>query len=224
MSESHIQPLLAKPRTSYRALFLQTVFTFVGLGVVLFGAHDLFVKVETYSLASARKLPLTETTGVATTSPSFRLSAPALRPSEITLPAIGVKASIVEVGKDATGAMATPKKFNEVAWYGLGAKPGEAGNAVFAGHVNNALTQSGVFQHLVLLATGDEVLVSDGAGDTLTFIVTHLEDYTEDEAPREEIFSILGPSGIVLITCAGEWNQRAHSYDKRLVVYARLKG
>jgi LPXTG-site transpeptidase (sortase) family protein len=104
----------------------------------------------------------------------------------------------------------------------LGSKPGQAGNAVIAGHVNNALTMAGVFQHLGDVHVGDTIAVSDASGKTLNYVVTETDQYTTDNAPMAAIFSISGPSQIVLITCDGAWDAAAKSYNKRLVVYAKL--
>lgn len=118
--------------------------------------------------------------------------------------------------------MATPKNFQDAGWYDMGARPGEAGNAVIAGHVNNALTMAGVFQHLGDIRVGDTIAVSDAHGTTLNYVVTETDQYSTTNAPTAAIFSTNGPSQIVLITCDGVWDPAAHSYDKRLVVYARL--
>jgi LPXTG-site transpeptidase (sortase) family protein len=118
--------------------------------------------------------------------------------------------------------MATPGSFATVGWYKLGSRPGQAGNAVLAGHVNNALTKSGVFEHLSDLKVGDSIAIADTSGKTLTYVVTETDQYKTTEAPAASIFSGAGPTQLVLITCDGAWDAAAHSYDKRFVVYARL--
>ena len=50
---------------------------------------------------------------------------------------------VERVGKKQDGSMETPSTFTTVGWYELGVKPGDEGNAVMDGHVNNALTSSG---------------------------------------------------------------------------------
>lgn len=141
-------------------------------------------------------------------------------PVRMTIPSIGVNANVISVGKKADGTMGTPEDFREVAWYSLGAKPGDAGNAVFAGHVNNARTTSGVFSNLSKLSIGDYITVVDENGKSLVYQVSGKAEYPADEAPAAEIFANTGPSKIILITCEGEWVPSERTFEKRLVITA----
>lgn len=142
-------------------------------------------------------------------------------PARLKVPSLGIDAKVEEVGKKADNSMGTPSDFNDVGWWGEGPKPGSAGNAVFDGHVNNALTKAGVFEHLSLVHKGDYVTVSDAEGHTLVYEVSEVNLYDTTKAPLASIFATKGPSQLVLITCDGEWVQDEHSFDKRLVVVAR---
>lgn len=144
----------------------------------------------------------------------------AIVPVQMKIPGIGVDAKVIEVGKKADGTMGTPENFREIAWYGLGAKPGASGNAVFAGHVNNGLTTSGVFSNLSKLEIGDYITVINAEGKSLVYQVSGKAEYPADEAPAAEIFSTEGPSKIVLITCEGDWVPAQRTFEKRLVVTA----
>ena len=145
-----------------------------------------------------------------------------LVPARLSIPTIGVNAAVEAVGKKADGAMQTPTKFDDVAWYSLGSKPGDPGNAIMAGHVNNALTKNGVFEHLSSLKVGDTVAVADVSGNTLHYFVSKIDEYPATDAPVASIFTGEGPSQLVLITCDGDWIASTHSFSKRFVVYARL--
>ena len=118
--------------------------------------------------------------------------------------------------------MGTPKSINNVGWYSLGPKPGEAGNTVMDGHVNNALSLPGVFAHLSQLALGSYITVTDKNGHALVYKVIQINTYPTKDAPLRQIFAETGPSQLVLITCDGDWVDQDHSFDKRLVVVARL--
>lgn len=144
-----------------------------------------------------------------------------LVPARLKVPSLGIDAKVEEVAKKADGSMGTPADFMNVGFYTLGSKPGDAGNAVFDGHVNNALTKSGVFEHLAQAHVGDYITVSDAEGRTLVYKVSEVNLYPTDEAPAASIFATTGPSQLVLITCNGEWVQDEHSFDKRLVVVAK---
>ncbi len=148
-------------------------------------------------------------------------SSEAFVPARLKVPGLGIDAKVEEVGTRADGAMGTPADFMNVGWWSEGSRPGGEGNAVFAGHVNNALTQSGVFEHLSQIHKGDYVTVSDANGRTRVYEVSEVTLYEPDRAPLREIFATTGPSRLVLITCEGAWVASEREFDKRLVVVAR---
>ncbi len=217
MSERLSPSFLARQPRLVTALYVRVMLAVFGSVVVLYGAYDLYSKIK-----FAAEFATIQTVPPSSATTSFRATAPRLMPARLVIPTIGVNAAVEVVGTNDSGAMATPQKFSDVTWYKLGAAPGEAGNAVFAGHVNNALTKAGVFEHLFDLTQGDRISIVETSGYTLTYAVVDVADYTEDDAPLATIFSKDGPSGLVLITCAGDWDPHARSYNKRLVIYTRL--
>ena len=146
----------------------------------------------------------------------------ALIPARLSIPSIGVNASVEQVGRTSDGSMQTPSSFETVGWYKEGSMPGQPGNAVIDGHVNNALTSAGVFEHLDQVKLGDTIQVSNAAGNTRTFRVTSEQIYSIDQAPLSQIFAEGGPSQLVLITCDGAWDQGRKEFNERLVMYASL--
>ncbi len=201
--------------------YLRLGLVVVGLLVVLVGAADVMSRIAnaTFGDNSARQIfapavVLVEQNTEASSTVAFV-------PVRLKIPSLGVDASVEEVGNKADGSMDTPKSFSKVAWYKLGSKPGEQGNAVFAGHVNNALMTSGVFAHLKEISVGDYVSVADISGKIILYRVTDVEQYRVDEAPASSIFTTTGTPQLVLITCDGEWSPSAKSFDKRLVVFAK---
>ncbi len=194
----------------------------VGVAVVVVGLADV-----TTRLAHAT---LGDSAAVTAFGPAISIIDPSvlgtvatssvLVPARLRIPAISVDAPVEHVGQKADGTMGTPTGFSNVAWYGLGSKPGAAGHAVFAGHVDNALTTAGVFQHLSKLKKGDYITVADQNGKTLVYRVATSQSYATNAAPVEQIFAKTGPSQLVLITCAGEWVTSEHQFDQRLVVVA----
>ena len=64
--------------------------------------------------------------------------------------------------------------------------------------------------------------MTDASGNSLNFAVTSVQTISADAAPDASIFATSGPSGLVLITCQGDWVPSAHSYHERLVVFASL--
>lgn len=209
------------------AIWLRRVAIVIGIFVVLVGLADVTSRLAHATLgddalfnafapaAATKPMLLVPAAGAATSTPTSFV------PARLKVPSLGIDAKVEEVGKKADGTMGTPGDFMNVGWWGQGSKPGEAGNAVFDGHVNNALTKAGVFEHLSQINKGDYVTVSDAENHTLVYEVIEVTLYNPDEAPLSKIFATSGPSRLVLITCEGEWVQDERQFDKRLVVIAR---
>jgi LPXTG-site transpeptidase (sortase) family protein len=143
-------------------------------------------------------------------------------PASIEIPALDVNTEIEKVGRLENGQMGVPKGFDTVGWFGEGAKPGAPGNAVMAGHVDSK-TGPAIFYKLENLEKGDEVIVRNNEGKTLTFKVTGKEKYDRKNAPVDKIFDYSYGSKLNLITCTGNFNRDEGTHEERLVVYTELK-
>lgn len=149
---------------------------------------------------------------------------PAHYPARIRIPALDIDTSVQHVGVNANGNMAVPTNYTDVGWYKYGPAPGESGSAVLAGHVNNGLGLSGVFEHLADLEIGDDIYVTRADGTEVHFVVSGSRAYTYDDAPEEVIFNPSGSIRLNLITCDGKWVKEDKTYDQRLVVFTKLAG
>ena len=142
-------------------------------------------------------------------------------PVRLVITSIGVDARIESLGLDLNRNLATPNDFNDVAWYNLGPKPGDAGNALINGHVD-WWTGDAVFTHLHSVQVGDEVRVVRADGEVVKFKVTGKQ--TVDANAR--VASLFAPSSVAtltLITCSGAWNPLTQSDTQRLLVSASLE-
>lgn len=142
-------------------------------------------------------------------------------PVRIRIPAIGIDTAVQWVGKDAEGQMDVPSNYTDVAWYEVGPPPGTPGNAVIAGHLDSP-TGPAIFFRLRELQPGDEIFISNEAGQELRFIVSGSEVYDADNAPLERIFGPAIKPRLNLITCDGAFDQSIRQYDKRLIVFTEL--
>lgn len=193
-------------------------------GFVLFvGASQLFSRVADRVGVSVLSTAFAPAVTLYTDAPTETVLPTPLMPHTLSIPSLGIEAAVESVGTKPDGSMATPKQAAQVGWYMPGSKPGEAGNAVFAGHVNNSRTTAGVFEHLSKIRIGDAVTIADASGRSLAYVVVGVAQYPATDAPLESIFTKTGASQIVLITCDGEWDSAVHSFDKRFVVYASLQ-
>lgn len=146
---------------------------------------------------------------------------PIAAPVRLQIPSIELDALIEAVGQTASGQMGVPADVDNVAWYEPGTTPGEQGNAVISGHLDDPKGPT-VFWNLRKLKVNDQVIVVDAAGIKHTFAVIGKESYADDKAPLDQIFGFDLERDLNLITCDGVWNNKAHQYTQRLVVYTRL--
>lgn len=144
-------------------------------------------------------------------------------PRLLSIPEIGVEARVESVGLDEEKEMDVPRDPNNVAWYMFGARPGQKGNAVLAGHLDSD-TGPAVFYNLSDLEEGDEVLVSDDKGNVLKFIVVEKSVYPVEEFPLDKVFGNQGSiPRLNLITCGGRFNGSTKEYSHRVVIYSELR-
>ena len=142
-------------------------------------------------------------------------------PVRVTVPAIGVDASVQDVGLADDGSMGVPVGYNDVAWYQLGVDPGQAGYTAFTGHISS-IYYPGVFYNIDELSKGNTVHVFGDDGSELVFMVQEVDRYPADSFPMSKIFTDTPVSGLVLITCGGDWDPVAHLFADRIVVFATL--
>ncbi|WP_226647087.1 class F sortase [Mesobacillus subterraneus] len=139
-------------------------------------------------------------------------------PLNLIISSIGLDADIIPVGLQEDGAMEVPEDVMEIGWYTKGASPGENGNVVLAGHVDNYLGK-GIFFDLEDVALDDEVTLSNSE-QTLRYKIVKIESYPYDDGPIEEIFGFTSQKRLQLITCTGWFNPLTKNHEERLVVTA----
>ncbi|MFE1363579.1 class F sortase [Streptomyces anulatus] len=143
-------------------------------------------------------------------------------PSHVSIPSIGVRSALMELGLNADGTVEVPpaEKGMTAGWYTGGSAPGAPGPAVLIGH-NDTRFGRAVFHDLKKIRKGAEVLVRDTAGKTLRFTVTGKETVGKKAFPTEKVYGPTKDSTLRLITCDGEFDAEGHPVDN-LIVYGAL--
>jgi sortase A len=202
---------------------LLTVFLAVALAGTIAGAVLLLMPSELMGQRRA-VLPVPSPTadGQPTDGarPADTSSATSTRPSRVVIPEIGVDASLVVKGIDASGRMQVPDGPEDVAWYDFTARPGEGGNIVLSGHLDFRGYGPAVFARLRDLTLGDLVEVRLEDGSTYQYVVTQSVAYEAEGAPLQEIVGPTSRETVTLITCDGTFNGDSLTYSHRLVVRA----
>lgn len=171
------------------------------------------------SQVEAQSLPAVPDTGTPQTSQAVAevgLS-DADHPARLIVPSIGLDAPIENVGKNKEGEMAVPDGSGDtVGWYEDGTTPGEHGSAVLAAHVYAA------FSELNRLEPGADIFLVRKDGETLHFVAEESKLTWLQEVSGYFLFERSDSARLNLITCAGKFNRRTDTYEKRLIVYAKL--
>jgi LPXTG-site transpeptidase (sortase) family protein len=133
--------------------------------------------------------------------------------------AVGVeRAPVRPVGVETDGAMEIPGHA-EVGWYRYGPTPGADGSAVLAAHVAFD-GRDGVFRKLTDARAGQRLEVLYDDGSTRAFEVVGVEQHRKEALPGDELFRRHGEAMLTLITCGGDYDPAARSYEDNVVVRA----
>lgn len=180
-----------------------------------------------YKKSSAQNPPIPQSANLTlpqdslTPSPGVELGFE--NPKELLIPKLDINSAIEFVGNDSLGRMDVPKNADDVAWYKLGYKIGQKGNAVLAGHLDKASGVQAVFYSLKSLREGDLVIVKDANGKVLNFEVVRVQNYPWNGFPIDEVFGASDKPMLNLITCGGVFDKSSLNYSERTVVFTNLK-
>jgi LPXTG-site transpeptidase (sortase) family protein len=190
-----------------------------GAGAAVFGLTS-----RTPADAGATVIPASVTTAVPRLShvPGIR-ALPRSAPVSVRIPAIGVSAPVMRLGKNPDGTAQVPPLAdrNLTGWYKYGPAPGQAGPAVILGHVDSA-TGISVFFHLKDLRRGDRIYVTLADRKVATFAVDGLQKAPKDAFPTAAVYRKGGDPSLRLITCGGPFDKSTRHYLDNIIVYAHL--
>jgi hypothetical protein len=136
----------------------------------------------------------------------------------LTISAIGVNASVENLGLNLDGTLHVPTNFSRVGWWSGGSIPGNPGPAVFVGHVSS-IYGPGVFYRLHELHRGDRIVVLKPSGEKVVFTVTKRQFVPKSDFPTMRVYAPTRGAEIRLITCGGRVNQSTGHFDENLIVF-----
>lgn len=151
----------------------------------------------------------------ASVSPAPRATTAASRAGNLlNIPAIGLNASVVNVGVTASNAIDVPAGLQVGYWTGS-ARPGTPGATFLDGHVD------GIFAHLHKLTAGQTFSVRFN-GQIFRYQIAHTETVALAGIDMNRALSTYGGAteGLNMMTCAGNYMPSIGTYDQRFVVYA----
>lgn len=164
--------------------------------------------------------PTVQPTGPNTDSLSL-LSQQRTPPVTLSMPDLSIDMAVEPQGLDANGEMALPVSPFTAGWYAYGSAPDSIeGSTVIAAHVDNIPEGKGPFSRLRDAQVGMSIAVSDQAGVVHTYRVTAVERIAKAEVPLARVFTGVGTPHLVLVTCGGEFDRQAGSYEDNYIVTA----
>ena len=205
------------------------------LAAIALGAGLVAVAVGTTGLAAAalspapalhlpaRPSPIPAPTGRTVLPASLATAQQAARPVWLSVPAIGVRTSLVDLGLRQNGTLQVPSSTAVAGWYTGSPQPGNVGAAVIAGHVDSR-SGPGIFFWLRTLHPGDRVYVGRADGTMAVFTVTAVQKFAKDQFPTASVYGPVPDAELRLITCGGVFDRSLGSYLSNVVVFARLGG
>jgi hypothetical protein len=152
--------------------------------------------------------------------PSLRHSVPV----SVTIPAIGVRSSLLRLGLNPDGTIQVPSlvtSADEAAWYKYSVTPGQIGTSVIEGHVDS-YDGPAVFFRLGALRPGNKIDVTLADGVTAVFRVTGVREYAKTEFPTTMVYGPADFAALRLITCGGAFDSATGHYLSSVVVFASL--
>lgn len=154
-------------------------------------------------------------------------AAPAVAaPVSVGIPSIDVASDLMRLDLNDDGTVQVPplEPDDRAGWYQRGPAPGAVGPAVILGHVDSAEHGPGVFFDLGALRAGDEVTVSRADGTVAVFAVDRVERHPKDDFPTIAVYGDTTDAELRLITCGGDFDSGARSYEDNVIAFATLVG
>ncbi|MGH3263919.1 MAG: class F sortase [Trebonia sp.] len=192
----------------------------VGVCLVFGGAIAMLVAVLAQRHAPTPDASAAGAIGSAAKGPTLRESLPV----SVAIPAIGVRSTLLHLGRNKDGTMAVPDlttSAGKAAWYRYSVTPGQRGTSVIEGHVDSYRGPA-VFFRLGALRPGNRVDVTLADGLTAVFRVTGVREYAKDKYPANIIYASANYAALRLITCGGDFDGETGHYLGSVVVYASL--
>lgn len=148
-------------------------------------------------------------------------SLPVAPPVAIEIPRLDVRSALVELDLHVNHRLEVPEDPQVAGWFIRGARPGENGPAVIAGHIDS-YRGPGIFWRLAELTAGDSIVIRRADGTDAKFIVDRVERWPKEDFPTEQVYRSHEGATLRLITCGGTFDTATRSYRDNVIVFADL--
>ncbi|GAA2015413.1 class F sortase [Nakamurella flavida] len=146
-------------------------------------------------------------------------------PVSLSVPAIGVTSALLDLGLNDDGTVEVPpldEPESKAGWYRNSPDPGSLGPSIILGHVDSKKYGPGVFYELGALKPGDTIEVTRQDNTVAVFTIDAVRSYPKSDFPTLDVYGNLDHAGIRLITCGGEFDPAASSYESNIIAFGTL--
>jgi sortase (surface protein transpeptidase) len=144
---------------------------------------------------------------------------PVAVPTAVTIPSIDAELSVVPTGVTADGLMEIPEDPRVAGWYRYGPHPmSDSGAVVVSAHIDSK-ERVGPLARLGQVSPGDEVVVMT-AGEEVRYVIERVDSYPKTVIDLDSVFTRDGAPRLHIVTCGGEWDASAGSYEDNIVAVA----
>ncbi len=126
---------------------------------------------------------------------------------------------VVPIGVEADGVLDPPEDIATAGWWVAGPRPGGPGRTVITGHVDSRAAGLGAFAALDELQPGDRVTVTTVDSRRLIYVVTQRDEIRKTQLDPAFLRGS-DNSDLLLVTCIGEFDRAARSYESNLLITA----
>ena len=146
-------------------------------------------------------------------------------PATLTFPAAGLdRAPLAPTGLTDTGELAVPPLDDptRIVYANWSQRLASQMPTVLASHVNGrsrgGAAIPGGFTRLAATTPGDELTVTRADGTATRYTVTAVDTIDKDQFPTGQVYAPGPPGRLVLITCGGDIDTAARSYESNVIV------
>lgn len=150
-------------------------------------------------------------------------------PKTIEIPTLNIRARVMPMGLNDDKTIQAPTNINDAGWYTGSAKPGVKNGSLASfidGHDIGRIGK-GIFYKLKDIKVGDEIIITKGNGDKLTYRVAKTEIVALNDIDMNKALTSVDVSkpGLNLMTCDGAVVEQDGKVTQshRLIVYSVLE-
>ena len=136
-----------------------------------------------------------------------------------------MSSALIDLGRNSDGTVQVPSlddPDSPAGWYRGSPTPGALGPSIILGHIDSRQYGPGVFYSLGELKPNNIVEITRADGSVAVFAIDDVRSYPKANFPTLAVYGNLDHAGLRLITCGGQFDPDASSYESNIVAFGSL--